>query len=188
MPVRGPVEVGCASEFLAWLTDPEQAGGGAMIDFGCYGVNLMTRIKGGQAPQSVTAFAHRWKPDVYPRVEDDATIILAYPDAQATIHASWGWPTGRKDMEVYGTIGYVVAPDPMTIRTGRTRTAPEQVVQPHPRRLATASTTSPRWCAASCACRPTPTYSGLANNLVVMDVLDAARQSARRGVTISLGA
>ena len=41
---RGPKKIGINSEFLDWLTDPIQNGGGALMDFGCYGANLMTWI------------------------------------------------------------------------------------------------------------------------------------------------
>ncbi len=34
---RGPKEIGVSKEFLSWLTDPVKNGGGAIIDFGCYG-------------------------------------------------------------------------------------------------------------------------------------------------------
>ena len=39
---EGPKEIGVSPEFLNWLTDPEQNGAGALYDFGCYGVDLMT--------------------------------------------------------------------------------------------------------------------------------------------------
>ena len=39
---QGPKEIGVNKEFLDWLTDPVQNGGGALIDFGCYGADLMT--------------------------------------------------------------------------------------------------------------------------------------------------
>ena len=68
---QGPKEIGCNKEFLDWLTDPIQNGGGALIDFGCYGVNLMTYLKQGQEPLSVTAVTRQFKPDVYPKVDDD---------------------------------------------------------------------------------------------------------------------
>ena len=41
---KGPKEIGCSHEFLAWLTDPAQNGGGAIVDFGCYGAVLATWI------------------------------------------------------------------------------------------------------------------------------------------------
>ncbi len=39
---EGPKEINVQPEFLAWLTDPEKNGAGALFDFGCYGANLMT--------------------------------------------------------------------------------------------------------------------------------------------------
>ncbi len=40
---EGPKEIGCEQVFLDWLTDPVLNGGGAIIDFGCYGANLIPR-------------------------------------------------------------------------------------------------------------------------------------------------
>ncbi len=47
---NGPKEIGCSKEFLDWLTDPVKNGGGAIIDFGCYGANLMTWLMNGESP------------------------------------------------------------------------------------------------------------------------------------------
>src|SRR3954464_3214308 len=104
---RGPKEIGCSADFLNWLTNPKMNGAGAMFDFGCYGADLATWLMDGQRPLSVTAVALHIKPDVYPKVEDEATIIVAYPKAQAILQASWNWPFDRKDMEVYGKTGQV---------------------------------------------------------------------------------
>jgi predicted dehydrogenase len=106
---QGTKEIGCNAEFLAWLTDPKLNGGGAVVDFGCYGVNLTTWLMQNRRPVSVLAVLQHIKPDVYPRVDDEATIVLTYPHAQAIIQASWNWPVSRKDMEVYGATGYVKA-------------------------------------------------------------------------------
>jgi scyllo-inositol 2-dehydrogenase (NADP+) len=62
----GPREIGCSEEFLEWLTDPVQNGGGALIDFGCYGASLMTWLMDGAVPASVTAVTQQIKPDIYP--------------------------------------------------------------------------------------------------------------------------
>ena len=106
---NGPKEIGCSADFLAWLTDPVKNGGGALMDFGCYGANLMVWLMNGKAPISVSAITHHLKPLIYPKVEDDATILLEYPDATGIIEASWDWPFGIKDLEVFGTKGYLHA-------------------------------------------------------------------------------
>ena len=76
---RGPREIGVQPEFLAWLTDPEKNGAGALFDFGCYGANLMTWLMDDAKPTSVTAVTRRFKPEIYPKVDDEATVILEYP-------------------------------------------------------------------------------------------------------------
>ena len=83
---QGPKEIGVPPEFLSWLTDPEQNGAGALYDFGCYGVDLMTWMMHGETPLTVTAVVNHDKPQIYPRVDDDSTIVLQYPHAQAVIH------------------------------------------------------------------------------------------------------
>ena len=115
---RGPKEIGVQPEFFAWLTDPKLDGGGALFDFGCYGADLATWLMGNRRPTTVTAVTQQIKPDIYPRVDDEATIILTYPKAQAIIQASWNWPFDRKDLEVYGQTGYAitVARDDVRVR------------------------------------------------------------------------
>ena len=97
---QGPREIGCSKEFLSWLTDPVLNGAGALNDFGCYGADLMTWLMRGQKPIAVTAVARHYKPDLYPKVEDDVTVVVEYPSATGLIEASWSWPFGIKDLEV----------------------------------------------------------------------------------------
>lgn len=107
----GPKEIGCNQEFLNWLTDPVLNGGGAITDFGCYGANLSTWLMNGAEPETVTAITQQIKPLIYPKVDDEATIILTYKKAQVIIQASWNWPYNRKEMELYGVNGYVFCRD-----------------------------------------------------------------------------
>lgn len=113
---QGPKEIGCSAAFLEWLTDPVLNGGGALTDFGCYGADLITWLMEGQRPTSVFAVTQQIKPQVYPKVDDEATIVLTYPQAQGIIQASWNWPFNRKDMEIYGQTGYVLVPESDVIR------------------------------------------------------------------------
>ncbi len=103
----GPKEIGCSPEFLEWLTDPILNGGGALTDFGCYGANLSTWILNGQKPLAVSCVAKQTKPDLYPKVDDDTTLILEYEKQQVVIQASWNWSHNRKDMQLYGSEGYI---------------------------------------------------------------------------------
>jgi predicted dehydrogenase len=114
---RGPKEIGCSPEFLEWLTDPVLNGAGALNDFGCYGADLATWLMHGQRPIAITAIAKHYKPSVYPKVEDDATILVEYPNATASIEASWNWALNLKDMEVWGERGVIHAFDGKSVQT-----------------------------------------------------------------------
>ena len=72
-------EIGVGPEFLSWLTDPVQNGAGALFDFGCYGADLMTWLMDGARPVSVRALTQQFKPHVYAKVDDEATILLETP-------------------------------------------------------------------------------------------------------------
>jgi predicted dehydrogenase len=129
---RGPKEFGCSEAFLKWLTDPKLSGGGALADFGCYGAGLITWLMAGQRPLSVFAVTQQIKPEIYPYVEDEATVVLAYPKAQGIIQASWNWPVERKDIEVYGTAGYVLAPRKDLLRIGKIDSEESELALPEP--------------------------------------------------------
>ncbi len=99
----GPKEIGTQPEFFGWLSDPVKNGGGASMDFGCYGANLISWLMREQTPVSVSATFQKLKRDpAYAQVDDEATIVVAYPQTQGIIQASWNWPYHRKDLEVYG--------------------------------------------------------------------------------------
>jgi predicted dehydrogenase len=179
---RGPKEIGVQPEFLAWLTDPDKNGAGALFDFGCYGANLMTWLMDDARPTAVTAVTQRIKPEIYPRVDDEATIILEYPGAQAIIQASWNWPFDRKDMEIYGRTGQVltVAQNGLRVRlAGR-----QEEVRQAPG-LQSPEDDFLRYFAAVVRGEIKPSgLSSLRNNVIVVEILDAARRSAATGRTI----
>ena len=129
---EGPKEIGVGPEFFDWLTDPVRNGAGALFDFGCYGANLMTWLMDNQRPLTVTAVTQRIKPAIYPRVDDEATILVEYPKAQGIIQASWNWPFGRKDLEVYGATGYAIATGGNSLRVRLPKEA-ERTETPEPR-------------------------------------------------------
>ncbi len=184
---EGPREIGVSPEFFAWLTDPKENGAGAMFDFGCYGVDLMTVMMKGKAPLSVTAVAQTDKPATYPKVEDDATVVLRYPGAQAVLMPSWDWSFSRKDMEVYGVEGYAITQATDHLRVRYKGETAEAVVAAPP--LGQGRTGSLDYLTAVLRGRIVPDgdLSALDTNVVVMQILDAARESARRGKTVVLG-
>ena len=183
---QGPAEIGVPPEFLKWLNDPAQAGAGALYDFGCYGADLMTWLMRGEAPLTVTAVVNHDKPSIYPKVDDDATIVLAYPHAQAVIQASWNWPFARKDMEVYGATGYAVTVGPDKLRLRHEHDAEEQAISVTP--LAPPQSDSLSYLAAVLdgKLESRGDLTALDTNVIVMQILDAARESALTGKTVRL--
>ena len=183
---QGPKEIGVPPEFLSWLTDPAQNGAGALYDFGCYGVDLMTWLMHGEAPLTVTAVLNHDKPSIYPNVDDDATVVLAYPHAQAVIQASWNWPFGRKDMEVYGATGYAITVGPDKLRLRHEHDAEERLETAAPLTAPLADSLSYLASVLRGQLEPKGDLTALDTNVVVMQILDAARESARTGKSVQL--
>src|SRR5438309_4034547 len=181
---RGPKEINVGPEFLAWLTDAKLNGGGALFDFGCYGADLATWLMDGRRPDSVTAVTQQIKPDVYPRVEDEATIILTYPNAQAIVQASWNWPFSRKDMEVYGQKGYAITVGRDTVRVRRLEEV-ETSTDAKPLEKTKEDSVSYLRAVLLGGLKPDG-QSSLETNVIVTEILDAVRQSAATGKTVSL--
>ncbi len=183
----GPKEIGVEPEFLAWLTDPKLDGGGALYDFGCYGADLATWLMDGRRPETVTAVTQQIKPQIYPRVDDEATIILTYPHAQAILQASWNWPFDRKDMEVYGQTGYVftVKRDDIQVRRSGEGAAAQVAAKPVP---APYDSELSYLKAVVDDGAKEDALSSLETNVIVSEILDAARRSATSGRTVRLPA
>jgi predicted dehydrogenase len=180
---QGPKEIGCSPEFLAWLTDPNKNGGGAITDFGCYGANLMTWLQDGKKPIAVTAVTRNFKPNVYPNVDDDATIILEYEHANGIIEASWNWSYNIKGFQVYGDNTSYNALDGNTLeyqkQANNTEYTPliTDFYKDHLSYLKAV---------INGEIMPENDLSSLKNNLIVVEILEAASKSAATGKRIKL--
>lgn len=182
---QGPIEIGCNPEFLEWLTDPVLNGGGALTDFGCYGANLATWLMKGIEPISVSCTVQQIKPELYPKVEDEATIILTYPRSQVIIQASWNWPLSVKDMKVYGKDGYVYCKnsEDMEIQEKGNKQSTELKANPLPK-----ATNDPFALLKQIVHNgyelPPFSPSSIENNAIVMKILEAAKISAKTRTTV----
>jgi predicted dehydrogenase len=182
---QGPKEINVQPEFFAWLTDPAKNGAGALFDFGCYGANLMTWLMDNQRPVKVAAIAQTEKPQIYPRVDDEATILVEYPKAQGIIQASWNWPFNRKDFEVYAEKAYGIATggNDLRVRLPNAREEEKRALT----ELAPDERDSISYLSAVVRGRIKPAgLSSLENNVIVTEILDAARESVRTGKTVAL--
>ena len=126
------------------------------------------------------------KPAIYPKVDDDATVILRYPKTQAVLMPSWDWSFARKDMEVYGVRGSVMTVGADQLRVRYAGQAAESVVSapalPESRRSSLAYLAA----VLRGTIQPDGDLSSLSTNMVVMQILDAARKSATTGKTVTL--
>ncbi len=187
---KGPKKIGVPEEFLEWLVDPEHNGGGALMDFGCYGANLMTWLQNGQRPLQVTAVTQQLQPANNPLVDDDATIIVNYPSAMAIFEPSWNWPIGRKDMEIYGENGALLVDNAsqLRIRISEVYDGFSEELVTLQKRLAPFDDPFSVFASVirgTLQLEPFDPYS-LENNLITMEILSAAKKSARTQRTIVL--
>ena len=182
---QGPKEIGVGPEFLSWLTDPARNGAGALFDFGCYGANFATWLFDNQRPLSVSAAVHTNKPEIYAKVDDEATVTVQYPKAQLIIQSSWNWPFSRKDMEVYGQTGYLITSNPTAYRFRAGAMKQDEAATAPP--LNAPENDVVRYFSAVVRGSIKPAgLSSLENNLIVTEILAAARESARTGRTVSI--
>jgi predicted dehydrogenase len=114
--LAGIAEIGCPPDMAAWMTNAELGGGGAWIDEGSHGIDLLRWLVGDIA--KIAAFTtNRAKPGL--DVEDIATAIVTYENgAIGEISTVWSLSADigmRNSLEIYGTEGTLVmrATDPV---------------------------------------------------------------------------
>lgn len=180
---QGPKEIGVSKYFGDWLYDPVKNGGGAIMDFGCYGAEWAVWLKG--RPARVSAVTQKLKVDQHNAVDDDATIVLDYPDGTAIIEASWDWPYNMGQVQVFGPKGSLLA----TARDLFFRSPSDSVAKVglEGERLALDppmhETSNPISYFVDCIRNNKPIEDPLSMklNVQVMEILDAARESVRTG-------
>jgi predicted dehydrogenase len=180
---QGPKEIGVSKYFADWLYDPVKNGGGAIMDFGCYGAEWALWLKG--RPTRVYATAQELKTEQHNKVDDDATILLEYPDATVIIEASWDWPYDNGQIEVFGPKGSLLATGEELFHrtadddTGRVALEGQRItLNPAPKQ-----TNNPVSYFVDSIRHNKPIEDPLSArlNVQVMEILDAARESARTG-------
>ena len=105
---NGPIAIGCSRQFVRDLTTPAINGGGALMDYCCYGANLAARLLG--RPQSVTGLRGCFgTEEAYAASDDNAIIIAKYAHAFGVCEASWTQTVGYAGTNpvVYGSEGSI---------------------------------------------------------------------------------
>jgi predicted dehydrogenase len=87
------------NRFWEWLND-EKRGGGALLDFSCYGAVWLRWYLG--MPSTVYAVTTHTRPDKY-KTNTNATVLATFPDNRVgIIEGSWDLPRSFQDIEVFG--------------------------------------------------------------------------------------
>jgi predicted dehydrogenase len=146
---------------------------------------MMTWMMHGQKPIAVYAIAKHYQPKVYPKVEDEADIVIEYKTATGYIEGSWDWPFSIKDFEVFGETGYLHAVDRDNL-VMRMRENKKSVVDVKPL-IAPENEAIPYFTAfLNKSISGDNDRSSLKYNMIVMEILDAAKRSIKEGKRIVL--
>jgi len=180
---RGPKEIGVSEYFANWLYDPVKNGGGAIMDFGCYGAEWAVWLKG--RPTRVYATSLKLKTEQHNSVDDDATIVMDYPDATVIVEASWDWPYGMGQVQVFGAKGSLLAGhDDLFYRSAKSY-GPARALEGEPLKLKTLPRERSNpiayflYCIREDKSVEDPVSARL--NVQVVEILSAARESIRSG-------
>jgi predicted dehydrogenase len=178
----GPGSEGARNKyFFEWLTDPVKNGAGALMDFGCY--NALWALWYLGRPDTVYATVAHIQPERFPKVEDNATIVLGYPAGVGLFEGSWDLPRGFQDLEVFGRKGSVY----VTNREVKKQAGGAPVdVKPEPLSGAAAEPIA----FMMDAIRNNKRIEGLTSlelNIQVNEIIDAAKESVRTGKAVHLG-
>ncbi len=180
---EGPKEIGVSEYFANWLYDPVKNGGGAIVDFGCYGAEMAVWLKG--RPTTVYATSLKLKTDQHNAVDDDATIVLGYPDATVIVEASWDWPYGMEQVEVFGPKGSLLADhDHLLYRPAKSSSSKEGLNgEPQPLASLPHDESNPVAYFLHCIRNNIPVQDPVSPqvNVQVVEILSAARNSILSG-------
>ncbi|HKW97175.1 MAG TPA: Gfo/Idh/MocA family oxidoreductase [Bryobacteraceae bacterium] len=166
--------------FFEWLTDPVKNGAGSLMDFGCY--NALWSLWYLGMPERVYAQVNHLRPQTFPKVEDNADLMLSYKNGVGIYEASWDLPNGYQDLEVFGLKGSVYMKNGSAeLRKGReTQALPLEPLPPDRAEPLAYMTSSLK------AGKPLEGLTALEINVGVVEIIEAAKKSVETGKAISL--
>jgi predicted dehydrogenase len=178
----GPGSEGPRSKhFFEWLTDPIKNGAGALMDFGCY--NALWSLWYLGRPEAVYATVNHLRPERFPKVEDNANLLLSYKGGVGIFEGSWDLPRSFQELEIFGLNGSLLMQNGrVELRKGRA--AGEEVkIEPLPPERA-----EPIAYMISCIRNKKPPEGlvALDINVGVNEIIEAAKMSVKGGKAVSL--
>ncbi len=179
----GPGSEGARNKyFFDWLTDPEKNGAGALMDFGCY--NALWSLWYLGRPESVYAQVNHLQPERFPKVEDNATLLLHYKSAEGVFEGSWDLPRSFQDLEVFGRQGIVYMQNGK-VELKKGREVKEAAIEPLP---ADRSKPIVYMVESLKSKKPLEGLVAMDINVGVIEIIDAAKESIRTGKAVPLPA
>jgi predicted dehydrogenase len=168
------------SAFFEWLTDPVKNGAGALMDFGCY--NALWSLWYLGRPESVYARVNHLRPQVFPKVEDNADLVLNYKNGVGIFEGSWDLPRSYQDLEVFGLRGSVYMQNrSVEEQHGREKKAVDIApLAPEDSEPVAYMTSRMR------ANKPIEGMTALGINVAVVEIIEAAKESVRTGKAVPL--
>lgn len=173
----GPGSEGARSKyFFDWLTDPVKNGAGALMDFGCY--NALWSLWYLGRPESVFATTNRLQTSRFPKVEDNAVLVLHYKNGVGIFEGSWDLPRSFQDLEVFGRTGSVyMTQRGVELRAGRGAASEVKAAPLPPDRAEPVGYLIARLKEG----KPVDGLVALDINLQVNEIIEAALQSLKTG-------
>ena len=166
--------------FFDWLTDPVKNGAGALMDFGCY--NALWSLWYFGRPERVYAQVNHLRPQTFPKVEDNADLLLSYAKSVGIFEGSWDLPRGFQDLEIFGLKGSLyMKSGSVEFRSGR---GPETVeLAPLPPERA-----EPIACLVNAikTGKPIEGLTAIDINVGVAEIIEAAKMSVDGGNAVPL--
>ena len=178
----GPGSTGTRSKyFFEWLTDPVKNGAGALMDFGCY--NALWSLWYLGRPESVYAQVNQLRPETFPKVEDNSSMVLHYKNAVGIFEGSWDLPRSYQDLEIFGREGSIYMQNgKVELRKGRGEPKSVSLEPLAPERAEPVAYMSN-------AIRNKKDVEGLTAleiNVGVVEIIEAAKQSVKTGRAVPL--
>lgn len=179
----GPSSQGVTNKFFFdWLTDPAQNGAGSLVDFGCY--NALWSLWYLGRPETVYATVNHLQPERFPKVEDNAVLVLTYKNGVGVFEGSWDLPRSFQDLEVFGRSGSLyMTHDKIELRKGR------EVLELTPTPLESGRAEPVSYMIGRVRSgQPTDGMVALDINVDVTEIIDAAKESIKTGRAVKLPA
>ncbi len=175
----GPGSTGTSKYFFNWLTDPEKNGAGALMDFGCY--NALWSLWYFGKPETVYAQVNHLRPETFPKVEDNSTMILHYKNGVGLFEGSWDLPQSYQDLEVFGIGGSVYMKNGKVEMRKSREQAQDIPIQPLPPEQAEPIAAMVHAIKDN---KPIEGLTALDINVGVVQIIDGAKESVKTGKAV----